>query len=341
MTNIYFFQWISDLGGADTRLKELIQLFSESKKYRLFSIPNDDFRLNESENTNFLKEHGVKILSWNDLPKKDTGFGISFCNFRIFSDKWRIEKIKSMGLKYIWSNDMMWRTSEETENFKQNLVDAVIYTSEQHYLDTSTVETKTSKENIIPNFFYLKNYPYINREHKNITTIGKHSRSDEMKFSDNFPIFYKNLNITNPFYRVMGFNKEIRDKFKWFNFNNQWQLLNEMEEKTIEFLKSLDVYIYNSHYKFTETQCRATIEAMLTGLPVIAPAKYNFKNQISNGKSGFLWETYEQCQEFTKILEKNFSLRREMGIAGRELSKNLWCDPISHLKLWENLFNSL
>ena len=99
MENIYFFQWISDLGGADTRLKELILLFSKSKKYKLFCIPNDDFRLSEYNNVSFLKEHGVKILSWKDLPEKTSGFGISFSNFRLFSEKWRIEKIKSFKRK--------------------------------------------------------------------------------------------------------------------------------------------------------------------------------------------------------------------------------------------------
>jgi hypothetical protein len=99
--NIYFFQWISDLGGADTRLKELIQLFSETNNYNLFAIPNDDFRLEENHNTDFLKNHNVKILSWNDLPDKDNGFAISFCNFRIFSEKWRINKIKSIDRKSV------------------------------------------------------------------------------------------------------------------------------------------------------------------------------------------------------------------------------------------------
>ena len=33
MKNIYFFQWISDLGGADTRLKDLIQCLKQTNNY--------------------------------------------------------------------------------------------------------------------------------------------------------------------------------------------------------------------------------------------------------------------------------------------------------------------
>lgn len=341
MTNIFFFQWPSDLGGADTRLKELIQGFSEYDKYQLYCIPNDNPRLLEKNNTDFLDKYRVKYLSWENLPNKIDGYAISFCNFRLFSEKWRIEKIKSTGLKFIWSNDMMWRTPEEKQCIQEKLVDAVIYTSEKHYKDTSTLETQNIKEAIIPNFFYYKNYDYTERPFKDTITIGKHSRPDMLKFSDNFPIFYESFKLNNPKYRVMGINSEFKKRFNWFNFNNKWDLLKSNEENTIEFLSSLDIYVYNSHHTFTETQCRATIEAMLTGLPVIAPVKENFINQIWHTKSGFLWNTYEECQNFIKILEKNPSFRKDMGKLARSISLELWCDIETQINKWENLFKIL
>jgi len=338
--NIYFFQWISNLGGADTRLKELIQLFSETGKYNLFSVPNDKERLNEKENADFLKSHGVNILSWDELPEKDFGFAISFCNFRLFSEPWRVNKIKSMGLKFIWSNDMMWRTENEVEAFENKLIYASIYTSEQHYRDTSNEASKKFKEFIIPNYFHIDNYEYVEREEKSSFIIGKHSRPDYLKYSDNFPLFYINLKLNNPKYRVMGVDSHIRTHFNWFRFDKKWELLNPNEETVDKFLSSLDCYVYNCNYKFTETQCRATIEAMLSGLPVIAPLKFNFLAQILNGKNGLLWETYEQCVEYAKILENNPKLRIEMGKFGREISKTLWCDSNKHISMWEEIFNS-
>jgi len=341
MTNIFFFQWPSDLGGADTRLKELIQGFSQYNKYNLFCIPNDDPRLLEKHNTDFLDKYNVKYLSWDQLPNKIDGYAISFCNFRLFSEKWRIDKIKSMGLKFIWSNDMMWRSSEEKQCLQENFVDAVIYTSEKHYKDTSIIETQNIKNAIIPNYFYLNNYPLIERPIKDIVTIGKHSRPDMLKFSDNFPLFYEDLKITNPKYRVMGVNSKFLERFKWFDFSNQWELLKSNNEDTAKFLSSLDIYVYNSHHTFIETQCRATIEAMLTGLPVVAPVKENFINQIWHTKSGFLWNTYEECQQFIKILEKNPNLRKEMGKLSRTISIELWCNFNNQVNKWENLFSSL
>ena len=337
--NIYIFQWISNLGGADTRLKELIQLFSKNKNYKMFIIPNDNERVDEKDNVEFLKNNNVKILSWENLPKRAEGVGISFSNFRLFSESWRIEKIKSIGLKFIWSNDMIWREASELKAFQNKMIDISIYTNNYHYKKMTSEIIQTSKEMVVPNFFYLKNYPYIERyDNKNVIYIGKHSRPDDLKFSDNFPLFYKHLNLQNPNYRVMGFTEDLKNRFKWFKFGNEWNLLKPNQEKTLDFLKSLDIYIYNSHYKFAETQCRTSIEAMLTGLPVIAPFRNNFSDQIWNTKSGFLWKTYEECQTFAKILEKNFYLRKEMGKLAREISINLWCDEEKHNKLWENIF---
>jgi glycosyltransferase involved in cell wall biosynthesis len=139
----------------------------------------------------------------------------------------------------------------------------------------------------------------------------------------------------------MGINSEFKQRFKWFDFNEKWELLEPNQENTIKFLSSLDLYVYNSHYEFIETQCRATIEAMLTGLPIVAPSKNNFLNQIWHNKSGFLWNTYEECKDYVKFLEKNISERIKMGKLAREISREMWCDSRQHLKLWENIFENI
>lgn len=341
--NLYFFQWPSELGGADTRLKNLLQAFSESGLYNLICVPNDEFRLLEEDNIKFLNKLNVNFLRWEDLPEKDDGIAISFCNFRLFSEDWRIKKIKLIGLKFIWSNDMMWRTPEEVTSIQNGLVDASIYTSPKHYQDTSDSNTKRHLEYIIPNYFHFENFknkPSLKVNEK--FTIGKHSRPDKMKFSDNFPLFYQNLNLENPKFRVMGISKEFRDYFSWYNFENGlWDLIEPNGETINNFLSSLDCYVYNSHYKFTETQCRATIESMLLGIPVIAPHKDNFINQIWQGKTGFLCQTYEEVRGYAKLLEKNPDFRLEMGELARITSKRIWSNSERHLEIWGDLFKKL
>jgi glycosyltransferase involved in cell wall biosynthesis len=339
--NIYIFQWISELGGADTRLKDLLKLFGSVKEFKVTCIPNDDVRFLEKHNIDFLLDNNINFESFKTLPKKLDGIALSFCNFRLFSEKSKINQIKDSGLKFVWSNDMMWHTEDEMQALKNKMIDAYLYTSEFHKNKMQNEFTKNSKEFIIPNYFDVDSYTYHERQQKDTFTIGKHSRPDNLKFSDDFPLFYHNLNLKNPKYRVMGMPDNFKQRFMWYNFNSKWELLKPNQEITSNFLNSLDTYMYNSHEMFIENQSRAIIEAALNGLPIIAPNKYNFPNQILHKETGFLWDTYEECKNYAQELENNFTLRKEMGFKAHNLAKDTWCDKDKQLKYWNNIFSSL
>jgi glycosyltransferase involved in cell wall biosynthesis len=344
--NIYFFQWVSDLGGADTRLKELIQLLSETNRYNLFSIPNDDFRLQEKHNIDFLKNHNVKILSWQELPDKDSGIGVSFCNFRLFSEKWRIAKIKSIGLKFIWSNDMMWTTPEESEAIYNKYIDVIIFTSEFHkYILRQKSESFSKIKNvIIPNYFHFQNYIKSEKKLSLIDkfVVGKLSRADKMKFSEDFPLFYNKMPIKNPKFRIMGWNKELAQKFKWFKFDSdKWELLPENKENIIEFLSQLDLYVFNAHHEYIENQTRSLIEAQLLGIPAIVPNYGNFSNMVWHGRNGFVYNNNEECYKYIDLINRNPDLQKELSYNSLNLSKTIWSNKEYHLNIWESLFNNL
>ena len=50
-----------------------------------------------------------------------------------------------------------------------------------------------------------------------------------------------------------------------------WQVLPFSTEGVLDFLRSLDVYVYYHHPRWVEAFGRGIIEAMATGLPVILP----------------------------------------------------------------------
>lgn len=344
MKNLYFFHWPSDLGGADTRLKDLIQGISSLNKYNLYCIPNDDFRLKEAHNVNFLKKNNVKIMSWNELPKESQGYAIAFCNFRLFSEKWRTLKIKEMGLKMIWSNDMMWTTSEEISALKENLIDVYLYTSQFHkqVLENKSPELKKHTSYILPNYFYPDNYRKIERkeETKNKFTIGKLSRADLMKFSENFPLFYEKMPIDNALFRIMGWSKELQNKYQWFNFDKEkWNLLPENKEGIIEFLSQLDLYVFNANHKYIENQTRAMVEAQLLGIPAIAPNYGNFPNIIWHGKNGFIYKSIDEAYMYIENIQKSKLLQEELKRNSLNLSKSIWCNIDSQMGHWENVFD--
>jgi glycosyltransferase involved in cell wall biosynthesis len=346
MENIYFFQWISDLGGADTRLKELIQLFAETGRYNLFCIPNDVNRLQEQENVNFLNRYGVKTLAWEELPIKTEGYAIAFCNFRLFQDSWRLEKIKKIGLKFIWSNDMMWSSKEEGAAIEQKLVSSVIFTSDFHKKQLLKVNPLFAKLEsfIIPNYFHSDNYIKAPKKEslKNKFVVGKLSRADEMKFGENFPLFYDKMPIENPKFRIMGWQQKLSDKFKWFEFNKErWELLTENQETILGFLSQLDLYVFNAHHDYIENQTRSMIEAQLLGIPAIVPNYGNFPNMIWHGRNGFIYNNIEECYKYVNLLQKDRDLYNEISNNSFDLSKTVWTNSNAQLKYWESIFKSI
>lgn len=336
MINLYFFQWPSDLGGADTRLKDLIQGLSHSNKYNLHAVPNDNERLSEHLNVSFLEKNNVKILTWDQLPENTNGYAIAFCNFRLFSEKWRIQKIKQIGLKMIWSNDMMWTTKDEIDCLKENLIDVYLFTSEFHkyILEQKSPEIKNNKSYILPNYFFPDKYNNFEKKesYQDKFVIGKLSRADIMKFSENFPLFYEKIPIHNSLFRVMGWNNNLQQKFKWFNFKeSKWNLLPENKESILEFLSQLDLYVFNAHHRYIENQTRAMIEAQLIGVPAIAPNYGNFPNIIWHGKNGFLYNTIEEAYTYIRYLYENPNILKSFKDNSRNLSKLIWCDIDSQL----------
>lgn len=339
--NIYFFQWISDLGGADTRLKELIQLFSKSDKYNLFAIPNDDFRLKESHNIDFLKKHNVQVLSWNSLPEKTDGYAIAFCNFRLFSEEWRINKIHSIGLKFVWSNDMMWSSEQESKAIENKLIDTVIFTSifhKDHLLNVNPNYGKV-KNFILPNYFHFENYIKLNKKPylQNKFVIGKLSRAEWTKYSENFPLIYNKINIPNICLRFMGWDNKLKEKYKWFDFNEKFELLDELKETPIEFLSQLDLYLFNCHHNYIENQSRSIIEAQLLGIPCIAPKEGNFPNMISHGETGFIFNTMEECYQYISLIYNDKNLYNLLSNNSIRFAKNKWCDQNSQLDYWNQI----
>lgn len=339
MTNLYVFQWISDLGGADTRLKELLILLKNS--FNITCIPNDNSRLKEKHNTDFLDLHGIKYSAREELPKNLNGFAYANCNFRLFKEKDRINFIKDSGLKFLWSNDMMWTTGEELDAIKNNKVDCCLFTSKFHggVLSPSMLSANPNQKTfIVDNYFDADTWPYVDRPKRDMV-CGKVSRDDTMKFSENFPVFYESACKGLPVkFNIMGWSDNLTKKYSWFTFDDKWNFLKTNGLPTLEFLSSIDIFLYNCNHKFIENQSRAIVESQLTGCPIVAPNKWNFPNMIWDTRTGFLWDDLEQLQDILKDLT-NHEYRKKLGKFASYCTKEVWCDKDKALNQFNNLLN--
>jgi glycosyltransferase involved in cell wall biosynthesis len=339
-TDLYVFQWISDLGGADTRLKELLVLLKD--EFNITCIPNDDFRLKEKHNTDFLDSLGIKYCMPESLPEKIEGFAYANCNFRLFAERNRIDFIRSKNLTFLWSNDMMWTTGEELEAIKAGKVDCCLFTSPFHWgiLGKKIFSAHPSQKGVIlDNYFDSNTWQYVERPTRPQVVFGKVSRDDTMKFSEDFPVFYESVTSgVDARYRVMGWSNKLDKKYSWFSRSERWQMLNTNAEKTQDFLSSIDVFLYNCNHKFVENQSRAIVEAQLTGCPVVAPNKWNFPNMVWTHRTGFLWNDLEEAREACREISDPHT-RRKMGRLANECTRDIWCDAIAAKKKWAAVLN--
>lgn len=340
--NLYVFQWISDLGGADTRLKELLVLLKD--EYDITCIPNDEFRLKEKHNTDFLDGLGAKYCMTSDLPKKLEGYAYANCNFRLFKERDRLNFINDSGLKFLWSNDMMWTTGEELECIAAGKVDIVLFTSPFHknVIGKSIFSANPKQKGaILDNYFDSSTWPYVERAKSDFTVCGKVSRDDFMKFSEDFPVFYESATAGLPVkYSVMGWSPNLAKKYEWFNFSDRWTLMKTNFVRAQEFLASIDVFLYNCNHKFIENQSRAIIEAQLSGVPVVAPNKWNFPNMLWDQRTGILWDDMDGLKESMKDL-MNYEFRKKMGRMASECTRQIWCDAESAKRKWNAVINYL
>lgn len=85
-----------------------------------------------------------------------------------------------------------------------------------------------------------------------------------------------------------------------------------------DFYRSLDAVFYRTFYRtgaFIEAYGRVVIEAMGSGLPVVAHARGGYVDALQDGSSGFLIGSQEEAYDTLIRLAGSAALRRDMGQA--------------------------
>jgi hypothetical protein len=327
------FGWPSFVGGADTKLAHLLRLLNGH--LRITVIPNYPEQLEERVWTRELDALGIAYTTLDRLPRRLTGFGLSLCNDYFFTAG-KAAQAKERGLKVVWSSEMMWHHEGELEGVKQGLVDKVLYTSE--------VQKKSLMEGygkvpgfITGNYIDPDCFPFRDRRHSTFT-IGRLSRPDAAKYPEDFPVFYESLGLGDVRYRVMAWDQELRNKYAWHRFNGQWDLLEAAAEPQLQFLHSLDLFVYPLGHKFVESWGRSTVEAMLTGAIPLVPLGHHLENLMEHGKTGYVCHDFLEYQEHAQRLNRDYAARRTMARQCRDQAEHRLCNRAEHLKVWLEVF---
>lgn len=326
---LYFFNWPSHVGGADTKLVHLLLLL---RKHCLITVvPNDESRLREREWMKFLDRLGVRATVLGRLGRELEGFAISLCNGRFFSDR-IAHRAKEKGLKIIWSSEMMWHHPGELDAVREGIIDHVLYVSDFQKAALAP-GYGALPSSITGNYIDPREFPFAERRNATFT-IGRLSRPAWEKYPEDFPVFYESLALPDTGFRVMAWSDELARKYGWHRWDERWELLREREETQVAFLHSLDLFVYPLGHTFRESWGRSTVEAMLTGCVPLVPRGHQFECLIEHGESGFLCGEFAEWQEHALRLRMDCGYRQRIARQAHECAAGRLCSEEAHRRVW-------
>ena len=146
---LVFFNWLSDMGGADTKLQHLLPLLA--RHWRVTLVPNRPEQLSDDHWTQWLDARGIKYCTAEDLPGRMDGWAVSFCNWAFF-EKGLAGLARRKGLKIAWSNCMMWHFKGEVGAVAFGFMDTVLYVSEnqRRALEPGYLQIMSGDDGMVP-----------------------------------------------------------------------------------------------------------------------------------------------------------------------------------------------
>jgi glycosyltransferase involved in cell wall biosynthesis len=361
---IYWFNWPSHVGGADTKFMHLLPLLAQD--FDVTAVPNDPECLRLAEWTSWMKTAGVKAAAREAVPERIDGWAASLCNSAFFNRGIAAE-MKRRGARIAWSNEMMWPLEGELEAVRNGLIDMVLYASpaqravlELQYLKacgmTPVIQNPGSESGRIDrphapplswvmtgNWIDSRAFPFRQRGMRadGVFTVGRLSRADHFKFPDHFPRSYERLGLRDPVrFRVMGWNEVLAERWCEHEFDRRWELLPVGAEPTAQFLDSLDLFIYELSPRFQESWGRAVVEAMLSGaVPLIPGGRgHHFENLVEHGCSGFHCAAESDFGNYARALQDDPALLQTMSAAAHGDAVRRHCREETHRRLWRMVF---
>lgn len=368
---VYFFNWPSPVGGADTKFGHLLGLLGAH--YEITVVPNDRRQMEQEEWAAWVADCGCRACLLEDLPDRLEGWAVSLCNQQFFRSGALFEA-RRRGLGIAWSSEMMWHFSGECAAVAMGLVDTVLYVSpvqrrrlepgyrhalgwrgtDLHRLDDPEAEhgwilTRNGRPPVrwvtVGNFIDPSAFPFRQRGHWRAEgrpfTVGRLSRPDPDKFPDIFPMTYESLGLRAPVrFRVMGWSEDLARRWSGHHFDDRWDLVPTAAVPAARFLDSLDLLVYDTSHRFCESWGRAVVEAMLTGAVPLVPAdpRHHLPRLVPDGVAGFHCADQDDFARHAIRLQSDPQELATISAQARRWAEETLCRPDRHRTLWDQVF---
>lgn len=360
---VWFFNWPSNVGGADTKFLHLIGLLSGH--WRITVMAPTEAQLARRDWREWMEARGVRCVPPGEPGDDVAGeWMVSLCNGAFFTGGVARE-MRRRGMKLAWSSEMMWHHPKELAWVALGRLDRLFYVSpeqravlEPGYLEclggdpSDACRDPDAMEGWLEgaggrrvswcmtgNYIDPAYFPWRDRsgDTGRPLVIGRLSRPDPVKFPPDFPQQWEGFGLRDVRFRVMAWSRELSDRWRDHVFGDRWDLLPQEAETQRDFLHSLDVMVHDVAPGCSESWGRSVVEGMLTGVIPVVPAdpRHHLHRLIVHGESGFAFRDYAECREYVRQLAGDAGLRKRMSRNARERAVTVLCNAEEHLRIWE------
>jgi glycosyltransferase involved in cell wall biosynthesis len=340
---VFLFGYPGALGGANTEAWHTIRLWKEGG-IDVHVVPTwgRDRPWKRRLAAAGVPTHEVSQRELASTPQLPGSVCVSFCNARFLEIA---PQLRTLGCPLVWVNCMTWIFPQERLLYdRHGLCDAMVFQSE---FQRSLLEPELrpfgyapSQGWLIRGAFYWDEWPFRlpPRRPDGMFRVGRLARPDPDKWPADLWQIYASIAHRPLEARVMGWN----DRIAWkCGPPPAWaETLAPLQEDAGAFLRSLDGLV-TANGGARENWPRIGLEAMASGVPVVAENRWGWREMIAHGETGLLADTPQELARYATWLAHDVALRRQLAIAARARLERELAHPDTLRRSWQRLFDQL
>lgn len=341
---IFVVGYPSYVGGADTELWHTIRIWRTAgiavRMVPTWKAPDDWKARLEGIGVPTYQIDGQEEL--DSVPDLAGSTIVSFCNgeFLIHADRFR-----QLGCKVVWVNCMTWVFPKEIEHYERHgPFDRYVFQSEFQRQQLLRVLARFGVTEaacrLIRGAFAFDEFPFNPLPHcpGEPFVFGRIARPDLDKWSSNLWPIYRAVQYSNKQAKVMAWDEQLNNKC---GSPPAWALaLAANSEPARKFMASLHC-MFPINGGARENWPRSGLEAMASGVPIVAQREWGWCEMIEHGVTGFLGGDDCELAHFTAMLAHDEELRLHIARQARHRLVSELASPAAILPKWVELFRGL
>lgn len=332
----------SYLGGADTELWHMLRTVCPSG-IDISLIPTWHAAADWRQRCDEIGVRTIEVSGRGGFSRVEGVAGatvLSFCNGEFLANA---DVFREIDCRIVWIGCMTWMFPAERQHYDQHgPFDAYVFQSEfqqsKLFPELQRYGVREEQCFLIRGAFDAEEFPFAPRPHERDTdfVLGRLARPDLDKWSSNTWPIYGAVPYARRRARLMGWNDRLAHKL---GQPPEWaEVLPPCAELSRDFVQKLHcVMAINGGAQ--ENWPRIGLEAMSTGVPVIAENQWGWREMIVHGETGFLANNDQEYAYYAAYLAMNEEARQKIIKNARERLVEELAKPEDIRAGWQRVFD--